>query len=247
MTIKAVGIQPVQLYAAPAYGQSGSPFRVTNLDEVNSVSLDSDLTITAQSTSLPQQATVTYQGNRDVWASSLSATTTVLVDVDDDSLTWDNPIGVQIALNALGLAKDSTVAGLPGLIQTMGAPPYILNLRSVGDVNYSAAGSPYTLVTFSGNSRVWYVGLSLAVATDASYAGGLVGTYAKVRTGSNFEIIACQANFGSPEESVASNNNLSLGGLPFSGGDTLVLDVNNAVNVTDAFIRASVTVLWSTP
>jgi hypothetical protein len=126
MTLKAVTNQPVQLYAAPAYGQPGITFRVTNLDEVSTVWVDTDTTITASSTPLPPQASAVYDGSTDVWASTLSQNLIVSVDFAPGSLYYDNPVGVQIALSALGLATASNQVAqetaIPNNIAATGVP-----------------------------------------------------------------------------------------------------------------------------
>jgi hypothetical protein len=104
VTLKSVIYEPRQLYAAPAYDRPGITFRITNLDEVNTIWLDTDQTITPNSTPLPPQASAVYDGSTDVWASTLTQGLAVAVDYAPGSLYYDNPVGVQIALNALGLA-----------------------------------------------------------------------------------------------------------------------------------------------
>ena len=125
MPIRAVGFEPVPIYRKPAYDKPGYGFRITNLDEVNPVYFETDnLTVTSQASSpLPQQASVTFDGSKDVWMSSGVQGRTVLVDFSPSSLTYDNPVGVQIALNALGLAKDTSVQQVLTQTQT-GIQPY---------------------------------------------------------------------------------------------------------------------------
>jgi hypothetical protein len=105
MSLKDVGITPVQLYAAPAYGQAVGTFRVTNMDSVNTVILSQDLTFTEANTQLPAQATVTYTGKNDVWASTQSASITVAVDVDADAISYDNPLGVALQIQQSQVPK----------------------------------------------------------------------------------------------------------------------------------------------
>lgn len=250
MTLQNVGLQPVQLYAAPAFGGTGGKFRVTNTDETSTIYLDAIQTITAQSTPLPPQATITYGGNRDVWASSLSSGVSVLADVDQDSLTWDNPVGVQIALNDLGLATAANQVGqetaIPANIQVMGAPPYIPNLNAYADSILSAAGSPYTLHTFASASRLWYASLSLAVATDSAYAGGLNEVYAQLQLGGTI-LLAVNACIGAGGVAVIDHSDLSLGGIPIPATDSITVNVNGGTSITDAFIRVAAAILVSTP
>lgn len=146
MTLKAVTNQPVQLYAAPAYGQPGITFRVTNLDEVSTVWVDTDTTITASSTPLPPQASAVYDGSTDVWASTLSQNLIVAVDFAPGSLYYDNPVGVQIALNALGLATASNQVTQTGAINAPAYGPSTLTeqLTQTGAINAPAYG-PSTL------------------------------------------------------------------------------------------------------
>jgi hypothetical protein len=241
MSLKAVALQPVQLYAKPAYDQPGTKFRVTNNSETIPVYLDETPTITATSTPLPQQATVTYNGNRDVWASSLSSTP-VLVDVDADSLTWDNPVGVQIALDELGLAT----AALQNTQMTQGIPPNVPNITSAA-LDDLTPGT-YTLTTFAHASRLWLGHLGLAVATDnTDYASGLMRIYAQFLVGGAV-VRTVQCAIGGTGETMESHSDMVFNGLPVAANDAITVNVNGGTGgITGLYITADADVMGSTP
>lgn len=110
MTIKNVGgTDPVPVYLKPAYGKAPKPFIIANTDTANPVYYSDELTITTGSSVIDPQATVGFDGTRDVYMSTLRPGVQVLVDHIPGGTQWSNPVGVQIALNALGLAKDTSV------------------------------------------------------------------------------------------------------------------------------------------
>jgi hypothetical protein len=172
VSLKAVTNQPVQLYAAPAYaGQDGIPIRITNLDSTSTIYVDTDIPVNAGSTPLPPQASIVYDGSADVWASTAVAGLVVLVDAAPRSTYYENPVGVQIALNALGLA---TAAGqtnqntaIPNGIAATGVP--LLNgiaLRTFqANVNVAAgANTSFTMpMSFLSYQLVFYVSVQAGV------------------------------------------------------------------------------------
>lgn len=246
MTLMAVSLQPVPLYQAIGIGigGAGGKFRVTNTDEVNTIYLDSVQTIGATSTPLPPQATVTYDGNRDVWASSLSGSVTVLADVDQDSLTWDNPVGVQIALNALGLAT----AQLQNSQMAIGIPPYIPGLDSASEARMSATDSPYTLVTMPAAGRLWFATLSYGVATESGYDLGGNDPAARIYINSDTRtILLAQAVIAQAGQNAQADQGLGFGGLPLAEGDVIGADVNGGSEITNVSQNASTVVLYSIP
>lgn len=82
-------------------------FLFVNNDTVNPVYISQAKGINRQSDKIPAQGSVSLTG----WwyASSLDQAITIECFVFGGGSQWSNPVGVQIALNALGLAKDSSV------------------------------------------------------------------------------------------------------------------------------------------
>lgn len=86
------------------------PCTIVNNDELNTVYFDNNIGVNpTRSTTvfLPPQASTSVDGKSDVYA-ICSAGDTADFLVFPGIVPWQNPVGVQIALNALGLAKEST-------------------------------------------------------------------------------------------------------------------------------------------
>lgn len=251
MTIKAVGgTDPVPLYLKPAYGKPGRPFLLANTDTANPVYYSDNLTISGNSSVIEPQATVGFDGTRDVYASTLNPSVEVLVDHIPGGTQWSNPVGVQIALNALGLAKDTSVmavAGNTASALTAGVPPGVPAVASASKLFGSAAGSPYAMHTFAAAGRVWGVSISCAIATAAAYAGGPVSVYAQILTSSGITLEEIELAVSGAGQIDSDHGDLALNGLPIVAGATIQLDVNGAAPITNAIIRASGLVLYSVP
>ena len=82
-------------------------FLFVNNDTVNPVYIAQSKGVNRESDQIPAQGSVSLTG----WwyASSLDNTQTIECFVLPGGSQWSNPVGVQIALNTLGLAKDSSV------------------------------------------------------------------------------------------------------------------------------------------
>jgi hypothetical protein len=253
---------------ASALAPAGSVMLI-NYDLVNPVYYGTDPGVNPD-TGLQLQAlgSFTVTTSSDVWL--VSAGPAVDVGVVPGGTQWaPSPALVAAQISALGLATqtwqetqntsinapgygpstyDRQVAqetNIPANIQVMGAPPFILSAQSAAQSLATAAGSPYTLFTAPAEgARVWAVHLSLSVGTDTSYSAGLDDAYARVFAGT---LILANVNcvFAAPGISVDDMGDLNIGGIVIPGGDACILDVNNGVNITDAYIRAAVVVIWS--
>lgn len=232
MTIKAITYQPVPVYEAPAYpGQKGYGFRISNLDLANPVYFDTNLSSPTpqQSSPLPQQASVTFDGSRDVWMTSGVPGLTVLVDFSPSSITFDNPVGVQLALSATGV------------------PPAVPGMASYTEIAGSAAGSPYTLTTFAANSRIWAAELSLVITTSSTYASATNGLNSYIKTGSGIVLAVAELAVSEAGQVAAVAPSNQFYGIEVLAGDTIELLVNSGISIPNAIIRASAVVLASTP
>lgn len=87
-------------------------YLVVNTDTAFSVYIGPQRPVTPADVELPAQASVALDGSSPWFVSTTDAGIVVEVAVLPTGLAWANPVGVQQALGALGLAKDSTVAGL---------------------------------------------------------------------------------------------------------------------------------------
>jgi hypothetical protein len=182
VTTKNVGgTDPVLIYARPAYGRPGTPFLVANLDEVNPIYYGHDLGVDATSSQIPALGSVGFDGSQDMWASTLNPAIKVLVDQIPGGLTWaPSPAQVAIQLSTLGLAKDSSVLGLPGTIATTGVPllskPTIVG-QPAGTIGASATVTPISSQPVSQTGYEIAVSLQVsAAATDPGVLATLTWT-----------------------------------------------------------------------
>jgi hypothetical protein len=139
----------------------------------------------------------------------------------------------------------TNVSNVPAGIQTMGAPPYIPNLSSYARDDMTPA--TYTLNTFASASRLWYGSLSLALATDGTYASGLMRVYAQVLLGGNI-IMIVQGAIGDTGEAITDHCDFSFGGLPIAATTAITVNVNNGTGgITGLYIAGAAVVMTSTP
>lgn len=159
---------------------------------------------------------------------------------------WQSTVDAAVLADQMVLLGVATSA-LQDTQMSMGIPPNVPSIKSYSGTQLAAAGSPYTLHAFSGPSRIWQGSLSLASATDSSYAGGLQGIFAQVQLGSGTVLLVAELAVGAPSVATADHCDFEFNGLNVDSGDTLVVNVNGGTSLSDAFIRASVVVLASTP
>lgn len=194
----------------------------------------------------------------DTWEDSFGGGV-VTLDVIPDSTYWaPSPAQSAEQIAALGLMTEATgeiirsgvntTASNTGTALTTGVPPGVVDIVSYSKVNAPAASSPFTLNTFTANSRLWQVSLSLAAATDSSsYTSGLQRISAQVNLGSGTVLAVAELAISTQSQAVSDHCDFSFNGLPVSAGDTLVLNVNNGGTFTGATIVCSTIVLASTP
>lgn len=154
-----VDSSPQKVYEAGA-----GPGLLVNLDDTNPFYIGPNKGLNSLSDQIPAQASVAVDGSADVYAGTLNQAITVKIQSMIGALQWDNPVGVQVALNALGLAKDSSV---------------IATTAAVGSVD-STLGSPAQDATVAGVTTRLGAGplaLPTGAARDASVAA-LPGTIA---------------------------------------------------------------------
>lgn len=146
-------------------------------------------------------------------------------------------------------AQDGTVAGVTSQLANSGAAPFVPNLKSVS--SRQKGPGVYNLLTFPSIGgvltfyRLWNAVISLAAGSNNSYNAGITQMYGELRTGSGIslgivELCIGGATAGStpmnanPAPCVVNHN-----GVEVESGDTLILDVNNGVTITNLNLRAS--------
>lgn len=257
MPIKSVGSDPVQVYAAPAYGKPGQPFLVGNNSATATVYYSSSPTLGPSSSTIPPLGFAGFDGSRDMWASTLSSAI-ALVDFVPGGTHWAPNPQITAQLNAAGLAKDSSLATINS---TLGIPAQNSTVQGVANaVNAlqptmlsasllrSGAGTT-TVITFPSTSRIWAVHLSFAAATSNTYAAGTItNLFAQLSTGSGLALTVVELIVSGPTQVDNSDSDLVFtSGLAVNGGDTLQLNVNGGTVLSNGAMRASCTALYSTP
>ncbi len=256
----AVGPQPVQVCPPLGPGVNVTVYNA-DINNVVTISRNNSVALNASNGAPIQPLTsAVLDASHALYAVAPSGTAALVILPLGGTLS-PSPSQIAAQIDAIGLAKDTSVnnpafgpatqsaqvnqeTAIPANIQVYGTPPFIPGVMSFSGTRLSAAGSPYTLNTFTQDSRVWYAMLSLSIATDSTYAGGLQGVFATLATGSGTVILACEGAIGGPNQNSDANQNVSVGGVEVSAGDTLVVNVNNGTSITDAFIRVSV-VVWT--
>lgn len=105
-----------------------------------------------------------------------------------------------------------------------------------------------TFKTFTADSRIWAAHLSLAVGSNASYAASVTQIYALIKTSSGIVLAVIELAVSGPAQQANGDADLAIPGIAVANGDHLQLDVNNNVGLgTGGLIRASTTVMYSTP
>src|SRR2546430_8994939 len=122
------------------------PCRLVNTDPARSVYLGPQRPVTAADVALPPQASVSLDVAQPWYVSTLDPAVTAACAVLPGGQAWSDPVGVQISLDTLGLARDTTVAALPSQLLSTGIPPFIPNAQPFGAVELGPSGSPHTIV-----------------------------------------------------------------------------------------------------
>jgi hypothetical protein len=223
------------------------PYLLVNTDTAASVYLGPQRPVTTADIALPPQASVSLDGTLPWYASTLDAGTIVACALLPGGQNWNNPVGVQIALDTLGLAKDATLAALPGQLQQLGIPPFIPNAQPFGAVDLGPSGSPHQIVPAqAADTFIWYAHLSFAGSSNASHVGN-DQMYAMLSTGSGKPLVPTEIAVGDAASADSDSAQLTIGGVLLAAGDSINLDVNSGNVVTDVEFRAACVVILGTP
>lgn len=225
---------------------AAGPYLLVNTDVAQSVYIGPQRPVTVNDVPLPPQASASFDGKRPWYVSTGSQQLTVACAVLPGGMTWNNPVGVQLALDTLGLAKDATLAALPAALQAMGIPPLIPGAQPYGVVDAGPLGGPHPIVPAQAADMViWYAHLSLAGSSNAAHTGN-DQMYARLLTASGKPLLSTQIAIGDAASADSDSAQLTIGGVLLTAGDTIVLDVNNTNIVANAEFRADCIVIIGT-
>jgi hypothetical protein len=242
MTQIPVGPQVSQVWA----GQG--PVLLANQDLASPVTVGTiqNISMDASNTDvIPPLGSIGYGGSPTLYAIAPAGTAALLAIAGGTS--WaPSPADVALQISELGLAKNTTVAALPGQIQTLGAPPYVPNIKSHTVVNQGPT-VPTTFYTFKSAGRLWSAHLSFAMSTNSS-GTATNQAYARLITGSGTTLMIIETSVGGAFSTNSGDGDLNIGGLVINEGDQLQIDVNNGVNLGgQGVMRASCVALVSVP
>ena len=166
------------------------------------------------------------------------------IQLDTTGLALDT--SVQAVNNTLANpAQQSTLAGLLSQIATAGAQPFVPNMASASKILQAPGGSPYTVHHFTANSRIW--GATISAGASTTGGSGSTSAYAQVLTGGGVTLAIVELIIAGTTAYDSDTAVVSIPGIPILSGDTLILDVNNGTGIGGGTMRASCTVLYSTP
>lgn len=224
------------LAAAPVKGVDADPVMVVNLDEVNTVYLGSS----AGQVVLPlaPQASVTL--TPPVWA---SAPTPLTVGILPGGTSWTNPVGVQVALSALGLAT----ADLQNSQLSVGIPPNVPGVQSADTINGTPADSPVAVYTMPSAGRIWGVNMSGSCSADSGYSAGSNRYYFRAQVEGGVVLSVIEQALNGPSQSQSDSIYVPFNGLEVAEGDTLQFIINGGNTTADVDIIGSVVFFYSIP
>jgi hypothetical protein len=254
----AVGPQVTQVWTGLG------PVLLANQDLTNTVTVGDQPNVfqgAQNADAIPALGSIAYSGYTPLYAIAPAGTAALLV-VSGGTSWAPSPAQVALQIQALGLAKDTsvqqvkttlgtpaqdgTVSGLPSNLQTMGIPSFIPNLASATQIGVNAQG-PTTFKTFGANSRIWYALLSFTVAVNSTFSASTTRVYARILA-AGIQLPIVELSVANPNQHADVAAPLVINGLPVANGQTLQLDVNNGTSLgSQGVMSASCTVLYSTP
>ncbi len=268
MAIVDVDNRPVPLFP-PGLGR---PVLLWNLSLTRTAYISPARPVTPDSDSIPPLGSVTVDGEEQLFASSLDPLALIPVQVTPGGLSaMASPAQAADQLSLLGLMKDTTgsaintTLGAPGqdttlqtIHTTLGIPSQDTTLAAIPAALQPALSSA-SLVrqgttagalvhTFAAASRLWALHLSFACATDASYTPALANVYAELKTGSGLALTLVELAVSDVKQAINGDSDQGyFNPIPVAAGNTLLLDVNNGAGVLGATLRASCSILYSSP
>jgi hypothetical protein len=131
-----------RVYARAAYPEKGQPIVVSNNDNSFTLYADDNQSVTPQSDQIGPQSSLSFDGSRDIWLSSLDPAVTINAQVVRGGTQWTaSPGAIAEALVASGFAgilADATAQAMAaGGIPIIGAPAQLYDLS--GNVSSTTA------------------------------------------------------------------------------------------------------------
>jgi hypothetical protein len=137
----------------------------------------------------------------------------------------------------------SGAAETASTLQQAGIPPLVLGLASAAQLH---VGGPQVSVfyTFAVAGRIWGSTLSAAISSNPSFTTNTANTYAELRTGSGIHLGVVELAVAGVGQAANGQSPPLILGVDAAPGETLILDVNNAVNVPGLNQHASAIVYY---
>lgn len=208
MPLKAIGgTDPVLLYGRPAYHRPAKRLLIANTDLVNPIYYDDQLSITAGSSQIPPLGAVAFDGETDIYGSTLSPGTVVVADIVRGGLQWGpSPAqtAAQIAISGVPLLSKPTLVKLqPGATIPASGTATPISGQQITQTGYEIA------VTLLIGSAATVPGARVTLTWSDSVSGQTVST-------ENWYLAA--ASGASPQQYTGTGP---------TKGDTLTLTITN--------------------
>lgn len=185
----------------------------------------------------PQQPVPYSPGSR-------SGVTVAPINLNTSGLALDTTVQA-VNTTLASPAQQSTLTGLLNQIVTAGAQPFVPNMKSASAILKNPASSPVTVHTFTAASRLW--GAIITAGIGSTSGTGTTNAYALVKTGGGVVLTIVELAIAGATSDNAGSSPVSIPGIPVLSGDSIIMDVNNAVGIGGGVMRASCSVLFSVP
>jgi hypothetical protein len=220
------------------------PVLLANQDLVNAVTVGTSTTVFIDSQAadvIPPLGSIAYVGGQALYAIA-PAGTAALLAISGGTSWAPSPAQVALQIQALGLAKDSSVLATNSRLAS-GVPPAVSGLDS-GSQILQGPGT-YTTYTFANNGRIWAANISYSMGSSGG-TGSNQG-YARVRVsgGATLAIVECCV-VGNPADD-SNTDSQTFPGLSVGSGTVIQLDVNGGTGITGVVQRGSGLVVVSIP
>lgn len=221
------------------YAAAGSYF-IVNLDEADTCYISQARTVHTSDVPLPAQASAQLTGPWYVSTCDPEVLVTVAV-LPGSAGGYTNPVGVQIALAALGLAKDATLTGGSALAQ-----PAVPGMLFASAVNIGAQAA-HAIVTPPSAYRLWSAWISYSVLAETSYTDAIAQFFASIQDPSGTNLTGIELAVYHAGQDQNDTIGVQFPGLSLPAGQAVVLNVNSGTVLTGTQQRASAGVMYSIP
>lgn len=225
----------------PILRAGDGPVLFVNNSETDTVYIDFNPGVTSPVPVAPQ-ASVTLDGTR-TWYGTSGSSKVVECLTLPGGVQWDNPVGVSIALSALGLAT----ADLQNSQMAVGIPPNVPSITSASTIQGMPPASPVTVVTPNAPFRIWGVNLTMSCASNSSYSGGNNRFFAWAQQDGTNVLAIIEQGLSDANQFQSDVIYVPFNGLECAANTPLELIINTGISVPNVEQIASCVFFYSIP